>query len=93
MYIDGDYVENKKPFSELHSGPATAHYVIRAQEMDDKRWAEVFHCLNAVLARKRQVECANHGGPQPSETRQPIPESDTESDFPDHPPEDETSEV
>jgi len=90
MYIDGDYAENKKPFSEVHWGPAMKHYVARAEDMDNRRWAEVFRSLNEFLAKKRQVEHASQGGPQPSESRQPVPESDAESTFPDLPSEDET---
>ena len=86
MHIDGNYIENKKPFSKVHWGPATLHYVARTQEMDNKRWAEVFQCLNTVIARKRQAEYANHGSPQLSEIHQPIPESDAKSDLQDHPP-------
>jgi len=85
MYIDSDYVENKKHFSEVHWGSTTAHYVARAKGMDGRRWAEVFRSLNEALAKKRQVEHATHGGPQPSETCRPVPKSDTESDFPNPP--------
>lgn len=89
MYINGDFAENKKHFSEVYWGPATAHYVARAEGMDSGRWAEVFRSLNDVLAKKRQVEHASHGGPRPSETRRLVPESDTESVFLDNPSENE----
>jgi len=80
-YLDGDYVENKGHFSEILWGPATTHYVARAEEMSDGRWAEVFRCLNAVRARKKQVEYASHGGPRPSDARQPVPDSDDDAEF------------
>ena len=86
MYINGNYTENKKPFSEVHWGPTTLHYVTCTQETDNKWWAEVFQCLNTVIARKWQAEYANHSGPQLSEIHQPIPKSDAESDLQDHPP-------
>ena len=62
-YIDGDYMENKTHFSEVLWGTATTHYVVCAEEMSDRCWAEVFRCLNAVRARRKQVEYANYGGP------------------------------
>ena len=82
MYISGDYVENKSHFSEVLWGPATAHYVARAEEMSDGRWNEVFRSLNTVIGKHKQVEYANHGGPRPSDTRQPVPDSDPDSEFP-----------
>jgi len=72
-------MESKAHFSEVLWGSATSHYVARAEGMSDVRWAEVFRCLNAVRARKKHVEYANHGGPGPSDTRQPVPDSDPDS--------------
>jgi len=89
MYITGDYIENKAHFSEVLWGPATTHYVARAHEMSDGRWAEVFRCLNAVVARKKQTEYANHGGPQLSDARPPVPDSDSDSELAGLAPEDE----
>ena len=81
MYIDGDYAESKTHFSEVLWGPTTTHYVARAQEMGDGRWAEVFHSLNDAMAKKKQVEYASHGGPRTSDTRRPVPDSDNDSEF------------
>jgi len=82
MYLEGKYIESTRQFNKVLWGPTTTHYITRAEEMSDGRWAEVFRCLNSVLARKRQAEYANHGGPPPSDTRLPVPDSDSDHDFP-----------
>jgi len=82
MYLEGTYTESTHQFNKVLWGPTTTHYITRAKEMSDGRWAEVFHCLNGVLARKRQAEHANHGGPLPSDMRLPVPDSNSDGDFP-----------
>lgn len=89
MYLEGTYNDNNMQFNKILWGPTTGHYITRAKEMDERRWAEVFRCLNSVLARKRRAEHANHGGPPPSDTRLPVPDSDSDGDFPE--PEDEAN--
>ena len=82
MYLEGKYVESTQQFNKVLWGPTTTYYITRAKEMSDGRWAEVFRCLNSVLARKRQAEYANHSGPPPSDTHLPVPDSDSDRDFP-----------
>lgn len=82
MYLEGTYTESNQQFNKVLWGPTTMHYVTRTKEMSDGRWAEVFRCLNNVLTRKRQAEYVSHGGPLPSDTRLPVPDSDSDGDFP-----------
>lgn len=82
MYLEGNFTESNMQFNKVLWGQTTAHYITRAKEMSNGRWAEVFRCLNSVLARKRRAEHANHGGPPPSETHLPVPDSDSDGDFP-----------
>jgi len=81
MYLDGSYVESKRQFNKTLWGPTTAHYVTRAKDMSNGRWAEVFHCLKNVLARKQQADHTDHGGPPPSDIRPPVPDSDDDENF------------
>lgn len=82
MYLEGVYTKSNQQFNKVHWGPTTAHYVTRAKEMTDRRWAEVFRCLNGALMKKRQAGYASHGGPPPSDTHLPIPDSNSDGNFP-----------
>ena len=82
MYLEGTYTESNQQFNKVHWGPTTAHYVTHAKEITDRRWAEVFRCLNSVLMKKRQAEYASHSGPPLPDTHLPIPNSNSNGNFP-----------